>query len=121
MTLCASQENTFTVLRTRATGAWPTPTRPMAAVLSDTGSEPSKHSSGGHMSDSLCRCGHPTASTDVPHPCHGKGYTCRAPATSRLVAAPTCLAGAQMKLGAYETWACDECWEWFKGLRAQHV
>ena len=29
----------------------------------------------------------------------------------RLIAYPTCLAGQQLKVGAYESWACDECWE----------
>lgn len=55
-----------------------------------------------------CRCGH----TGMPeeHPCHGRGYTCRKEAAPRLVAYTTALAGMQLKLGAYQTWACDECW-----------
>lgn len=64
-----------------------------------------------------CRCGH---SGDGPHPCHFNGYTCRAPATSRFIATPgTSLAGMQMKVGAYETFACDECWEKYKSMRAK--
>lgn len=56
-----------------------------------------------------CRCGHVDA--EVPHPCHGKGYTCRKPATRRFYGAHfTSLAGVQMKVGMHETWACDECW-----------
>lgn len=58
-----------------------------------------------------CRCGY---TGEGPHPCRGKEYRCKKPATSRFVAQPTCLAGAQMKLQAYETWACDECWAEFQ-------
>lgn len=54
-----------------------------------------------------CRCGR---ATETEHPCHGDGYTCPNPGTRRVLTYPTCLAGAQFKLGAYETWACDECW-----------
>lgn len=62
-----------------------------------------------------CRCGAP-ASAD-PHPCHGKGYTCRQPARLRFYGAtPTALAGMQMKVAAHETWSCDACWaEYTKG------
>jgi len=59
----------------------------------------------------VCRCGW---DGQGDHPCHGTGYTCRKPAKQRYVARPTCLAGVQMKLGAYETWACDACWESFR-------
>lgn len=60
-----------------------------------------------------CRCGHIDA-PGKPHPCHGQAYTCRRPATQRFYGLhPTCLAGMQMKLGAKETWACDECWAEF--------
>lgn len=61
-----------------------------------------------------CRCGHVGGD---PHPCHGQAYKCRKPASRRFMAYPTCLSGVQMKLGAYETWACDECWEAFKKER----
>lgn len=60
-----------------------------------------------------CRCGHPKDSPD-PHPCHAGGYSCRKPAKERIYALPGmakyALAGAQMKLAAERTWACDECW-----------
>lgn len=61
-----------------------------------------------------CRCGHEQTSTD-PHPCHADGYRCRKPATRRFYGVQAvALAGAQMKYGASETWACDECWAEFK-------
>ena len=65
-----------------------------------------------------CRCGF---SGEGPHPCHGKGYSCgNSGATRRFYnARPACLAGVQMKLTVDETWACDSCWEWFKGLLTQ--
>ena len=70
----------------------------------------------GSMEDS-CRCGH---RGEGPHPCHAKGYTCRKPATQRFYnAQPAVLAGVQMKLTCSSTWACDACWEWFKGLQAR--
>lgn len=60
-----------------------------------------------------CRCGH---TGDGPHPCHGRAYTCRRPAQERFYALHmTALAGAQMKLGASETWARDECWAEYRG------
>jgi len=62
------------------------------------------------MSKDACRCGW---DGEGEHPCHGDAYQCRKPATERLVTYPTCLAGMQMKLGAYKTWACDECWREF--------
>lgn len=63
----------------------------------------------------ICRCGHRSDSTD-PHPCHGKEYTCRAPAKRRIVAdkpGTGALAGTQLKLTGYATWACDACWKDF--------
>jgi len=60
-----------------------------------------------------CRCGW---NRQGDHPCHGKGYTCRKPAKSRFVARPACLSGSQPKFGAYETFACDQCWEEFQSL-----
>lgn len=58
-----------------------------------------------------CRCGHQGSG---PHPCHGKAYTCGAPAKPRLVSTgPAALAGMQLKFSAYETWACDDCWQTF--------
>lgn len=62
--------------------------------------------------EEACRCGHVGGE---PHPCHGKNYTCRRPARRRYIAHPTALAGTQLKLGAYETWACDKCWARFTG------
>ena len=57
-----------------------------------------------------CRCGHPTDSTE-PHPCHWGDYTCREPATHFFYAQPGigkfALAGAQMKVSANDSWACD--------------
>ncbi len=61
--------------------------------------------------DAACRCGW---DGNGDHPCHAKGYTCRKPATARYLTYLSCLAGAQMKLGASQTFACDECWEKFK-------
>lgn len=63
------------------------------------------------MSAEKCRCGH---TGDGPHPCHADGYSCRQPATARLIPMPLgtgALAGAQMKLTVYETYACDVCFE----------
>jgi len=66
--------------------------------------------------DQKCRCGHPNDSTS-PHPCHGMGHTCGRPAQQRFYnPRPAHLAGVQMKLEVSETWACDECWAWFRGL-----
>ena len=61
-----------------------------------------------------CRCGY---TGEGEHPCHGAGYSCRRPATKRLVAYPTCLAGAQLKLAATETWACEACWSVYAAAR----
>lgn len=75
--------------------------------------------------ESNCRCGAPAGTTS--HPCHGFAYTCRAPAVSRLViqgrARFVALAGMQMKaeVPAYQTWACDACWERTAGERAEAV
>lgn len=58
-----------------------------------------------------CRCGHEGGEL---HPCHGKAYTCRAPAKRRFYAPRfVALAGVQMKFQVSETWACDRCWAWF--------
>lgn len=63
-----------------------------------------------------CRCG---AARDAdPHPCHGQAYRCGGVGIRRFVAYPACLAGAQMKFGAYETWACPTCWAAYQVLRA---
>jgi len=70
--------------------------------------------------ETTCRCGHEAhavGSTATPHPCHGKGYTCpNQPTKPRFVSTgPAALAGMQMKVGAYQTFACDECWDsWTK-------
>lgn len=56
-----------------------------------------------------CRCGR---KTETEHKCHGMGYTCPREGAERLYGLHiSSLAGAQMKFGAYETFACDECWE----------
>lgn len=55
-----------------------------------------------------CRCGYDGTG---PHPCHGRAYSCRKPATERFYNIKLAtLAGAQLKVGADQTWACDECW-----------
>lgn len=58
-----------------------------------------------------CRCGH---DGNGPHPCHGGGFACAKPATERFYATTASIAGVQMKVGAAQTWACDECWEWYR-------
>lgn len=64
-----------------------------------------------------CRCGYEGSGL---HPCHGKAHTCRKPASQRFYALRlVALAGAQMKLGMSETWACDECWQVFQELLTQ--
>ena len=70
------------------------------------------------MSDQGCRCGWDGKGD---HPCHGKGYTCGKPGTPRFVTYLTCLAGVQPKVGAYDTIACDECWEDYKRTREEWV
>jgi len=56
-----------------------------------------------------CRCGH--SGGPEGHPCHGKGYTCRKPASIRFYNPNlVSLAGMQMKLQVQDTWACDDCW-----------
>lgn len=55
-----------------------------------------------------CRCGF---AGEGEHPCHrclNKGGVAR-PGKRVFVAYPTALAGAQMKLGAYESFACAPC------------
>lgn len=64
---------------------------------------------------SPCRCGY---KGEGEHPCHrciNKGGEVR-PGKAILVAYPTSLAGMQMKLGAYESYACDPCREEFDAL-----
>jgi hypothetical protein len=62
-----------------------------------------------------CHCGFNGSPPD--HPCHGLNYTCREPAKQRFYNAKTvALGGAQVKLGAADTWACDECWAHFQRL-----
>src|SRR5262249_27302971 len=62
----------------------------------------------------LCRCGYDGKG---PHPCHAQGYKCRQPAQQRFYAGkPAALPGAQVKLEASETWACDACWAWHLAL-----
>lgn len=68
------------------------------------------------MSD--CRCGWDGFGV---HPCHGGAYTCGKPAKQRFVANNAALAGMQMKVGATDTYACDECWAEFRKLQAQAV
>jgi len=66
------------------------------------------------VADAACRCGWDGQGA---HPCHGKGYTCKAPAKPRLYALrPAAVAGVQMKLEASHTFACDACWGWFETL-----
>jgi hypothetical protein len=56
-----------------------------------------------------CRCGY---KGEGPHPCHARLYACGKPGTPRFVClGPAHLAGMQPKFSAYETYACDECWQ----------
>ena len=58
-----------------------------------------------------CRCGWNGMGE---HPCHNNGYTCRKPAKIRFISTgPVALPGMQLKVGAYDTYACDECWREF--------
>lgn len=60
-----------------------------------------------------CRCGRQTATS---HPCHHGGYTCEKEGTERFYAKPIgsfSVAGAQMKVVASQTVACDEHWAEF--------
>ena len=62
-----------------------------------------------------CRCGRQTATS---HPCHHGGYACTNEGTERFYAKPIgsfSVAGAQMKLVASQTIACDEHWAEFNG------
>lgn len=61
-----------------------------------------------------CRCGWEGRG---PHPCHGWFYNCDNPGTPRYVTRSVGIAGARLKVGAYRTFACDECWGAF--LRSQ--
>ncbi len=65
-----------------------------------------------------CRCGY--IENQSHHPCHGQGYTCCKPSIMRWITYPTALAGQAMKLGAYQTWACDSCWEDFQKKLKDH-
>jgi hypothetical protein len=61
-----------------------------------------------------CRC---NRDHDGIHPCHWGGYTCTRPGTQRFYAKPTgsySIAGAQTKVVAHDTWACDDHWAAFK-------
>lgn len=61
-----------------------------------------------------CRCGF---DGQGDHPCHAKAYGCRQPARERFYSTGyAALPGAQVKLSASQTWACDECWEEFKKI-----
>jgi hypothetical protein len=58
--------------------------------------------------ENACRCGWDSTGD---HPCH----RCRERfGTRRFVTRPVALSGTQTKFGAYETWACDRCWDEFK-------
>lgn len=71
------------------------------------------------MQKTACRCGF-IESTSEPHPCHANGYLCRKPAKQHFyVPGNFALAGAQMKVSASDTWACNECWEKFAKLFKQ--
>lgn len=59
---------------------------------------------------SPCRCGH---TGEGPHPCHGKAYTCRRPASWRGDVTPAALSGSSPKVAVRATWACDDCWAAF--------
>lgn len=56
------------------------------------------------MGEAKCRCGW---TGEGEHLCHRCGIR---PGKLRLRAYVTLLAGVQMKLGARETFRCDECW-----------
>jgi hypothetical protein len=68
------------------------------------------------VTDTKCRCGW---NGEGDHPCHYGAYTCGKPATQRFYnARPVCLAGAQLKFGVMETWACDDHWaEWQSDIK----
>lgn len=56
---------------------------------------------------SNCRCGWDGNGEHLCHRCHKK------PGAIRFLTHLTCLSGAQMKLGARDTHACDACWTEF--------
>lgn len=61
----------------------------------------------------ICRCGRETPAS---HLCHHGGYTCPNEGAERFYAKPTGsfgVAGAQMKVVASQTVACDEHWSDF--------
>jgi hypothetical protein len=65
-----------------------------------------------------CRCGFIGEDTD--HPCHGHNYTCSKPGIPRFaVTGPANVAGNQMKMSAYQTFSCDECWEAYQKRRKE--
>jgi len=65
-----------------------------------------------------CRCGH---SGSGPHPCHAKGHSCGKHAVQRFYnAQAVALVGVQMKFQMSDTWACDECWKAFTGVKSHH-
>jgi hypothetical protein len=63
-----------------------------------------------------CRCGHAGGS---PHQCHGHHYKCTNKPTKQYFYGPqlSSLAGVQMKVQVFDTWACDKCWREFNVLR----
>jgi len=63
-----------------------------------------------------CRCGYlgPDA---AEHPCHWGGYTCKKPGSLRFYSLDlVSLAGAQMKVPVFDTYACKEHWTEFLNL-----
>lgn len=55
-----------------------------------------------------CRCGW---NGEGEHLCHRCG---KQPGQRRLIAYVASLAGTQPKLGAYETWGCEPCFEEYR-------
>lgn len=65
--------------------------------------------------ESPCRCGY---AGEGEHPCHrciNKGGEVR-PGKRIFVTYPAALAGMQMKLAAYESYACEPCREEFRAF-----
>jgi hypothetical protein len=65
-----------------------------------------------------CSCSYTWDKSVYEHPCHGKGHTCKKPASQRLYNAKPGLAGAQVKFTMDTTWACDDCWNAFKDFQS---
>ncbi len=66
---------------------------------------------------STCRCGHDGKGS---HPCHGRGHTCKKPATQRFYGPKAVsLAGNQLKFNVQMTWSCDDCWHDFEAMRSK--